>query len=138
MIPCNVTHQAPPSMEFSRQEYWSGLPFPSSGDLPNPGIEVMSSALQADSLPLNHQGSLQSVLACKNQPVVCLGKGPEKVLSPRGNPACRGAFGGRRKAVRDRLALQGAFPLDLGARPLCRRLRGRGCANCQRFLNVEL
>ena len=34
-----VTHQAPPSMEFSRQEYWSGLPFPSPGDLPDPGIE---------------------------------------------------------------------------------------------------
>ena len=38
------------SMEFSRQEYWSGLPFPSSGDLPHPGIEPMSPALQADSL----------------------------------------------------------------------------------------
>jgi len=38
-------------MEFSRQEYWSGLPFPSSGDLPNPGIEPRSPALQADSLP---------------------------------------------------------------------------------------
>ena len=39
------------SMEFSRQEYWSGLPFPSPGDLPNPGIEPRSPALQADSLP---------------------------------------------------------------------------------------
>ena len=37
--PWTVAHQAPPSMEFSRQEYWSGLPFPSPGDLPNPGIE---------------------------------------------------------------------------------------------------
>ena len=37
-------------MEFSRQEYWSGLPFPSPGDLPNPGIELMSPALEADSL----------------------------------------------------------------------------------------
>ena len=37
-------------MEFSRQEYWSGLPFPSPGDLPNPGIEPWSPALQADSL----------------------------------------------------------------------------------------
>ena len=38
-------------MEFSRQEYWSGLPFPSPGDLPNPGIEPGSLALQADALP---------------------------------------------------------------------------------------
>ena len=37
-----VVHQAPPSMEFPRQEYWSGLPLPSPGDLPNPGIEPMS------------------------------------------------------------------------------------------------
>ena len=37
-----VAHQAPLSMEFSRQEYWSGLPFPSAGDLPNPGIEPTS------------------------------------------------------------------------------------------------
>ena len=43
--------QAPPSMKFSRQEYWSGLPFPSPGDLPDPGIEPRSPALQADSLP---------------------------------------------------------------------------------------
>ena len=44
-------------MGFSRQEYWSGLPFPSPGDLPNPGTEPMSPALQADSLPLSHRGS---------------------------------------------------------------------------------
>ena len=42
--------QAPLSMGFSRQEYWSGLPFPSPGDLPDPGIEPMSHTLQADSL----------------------------------------------------------------------------------------
>ena len=46
-----VTHQAPLSMRFSRQEYWSGLPFPSPGDLPDPGIEPGSLAFQADSLP---------------------------------------------------------------------------------------
>ena len=46
-----VASQAPPSMGFSRQEYWSGLPFPSPGDLPNPRIEPGSPALQADSLP---------------------------------------------------------------------------------------
>ena len=46
-----VGHQAPLSMGFSRQEYWSGSPFPSPGDLPNPEIEPKSSALQADYLP---------------------------------------------------------------------------------------
>ena len=45
-----VAHQAPLSMEFPRQEYWSGLPFPSPGDLPDPGIEPSSLVLQADSL----------------------------------------------------------------------------------------
>ena len=43
-------------MGFSRQEYWSGLPFPSPGDLPNPGIETGSPALQADSLPSDPPG----------------------------------------------------------------------------------
>ena len=51
LIPWTVTHQAPLSVRFSRQEYWSGLPFASPGDLPNPGIEARSPALQADSLP---------------------------------------------------------------------------------------
>ena len=45
-------------MEFSRQEYWSGLPFPSPGDLPNPGIEPRSPALQANSLPSEPLGKL--------------------------------------------------------------------------------
>ena len=45
-----VTHQAPQAMGFSRQEYWSGLPFPSPGDLPDPGVKPMSPALQADAL----------------------------------------------------------------------------------------
>ena len=48
--PWTVAHQAPPSMGFSKQEYWSGLPCPSPGDLPDPGIEPRSPALQADSL----------------------------------------------------------------------------------------
>ena len=48
--PWTVAHQAPPSMGFSRQEYWSGLPFPSPGDLPNPGIKSRSPILQADTL----------------------------------------------------------------------------------------
>ena len=48
--PWTVAYQAPPSVEFSRQEYWSGLPFPSPGDLPDPGIEPGSPSLQADTL----------------------------------------------------------------------------------------
>ena len=50
VTPWTVAHQAPPSIEFSRQEYWSVLPFPSPGDLPNLGIEPRSPALQADTL----------------------------------------------------------------------------------------
>ena len=50
MTPWTVAHQAPPSMVFSRQEYWSGLPFPSPGDLPDLGIKPGSPALQADAL----------------------------------------------------------------------------------------
>ena len=46
----SVVYQAPPFMGFSRQEYWSGLPFPSPGDLPNSGIEPGSPTFQADTL----------------------------------------------------------------------------------------
>ena len=49
--PHRLAYQAPLSMEFPRQEYWSGLPFPSPGNLPHPGIELRSPALQVDSLP---------------------------------------------------------------------------------------
>ena len=58
--PWTAAHQAPLSMGFSRQEYWSGLPCPSPGDFSGPGTEPVSPAapaLQADSLPLSHQGS---------------------------------------------------------------------------------
>ena len=48
--PWTVAYQASPSMGLSRQEYWSGLPLPSPGDLPDPGIEPRSSTLQADAL----------------------------------------------------------------------------------------
>ena len=50
-FPQTVAHQVPLSMGFSRQEYWSGLPFPFPGDLPDPGIKPGSPTLQADSLP---------------------------------------------------------------------------------------
>ena len=57
LTPQTVTHQAPLSMGFPKQEYWNGMPFPSPGDLPNPEIEPTSPALQGDSTPLSHQGS---------------------------------------------------------------------------------
>ena len=54
--PWTVAYQASPSMGFSQQEYWSGLPFPSPGDLPNPRVEPRSPALQADALTSESPG----------------------------------------------------------------------------------
>ena len=56
VTPWTVAHQAPLSMGFSRQEYWSGLPWPPPGDLPNPGMEPGSPAWQMDSLPSEPPG----------------------------------------------------------------------------------
>ena len=64
VTPWTVAHQAPLSRGFSRQEYWSVLPGPLPGDLPNPGTEPASPvapALQVDSLPLSHQGNPYTV-----------------------------------------------------------------------------
>ena len=66
MTPWTVAHQAPLSMGFSRQKHWNGLPFPSPGDLPNPGIEPGSPALQADSSPSEPPGKPQWGLFCNN------------------------------------------------------------------------
>ena len=57
LTPWTVAYQAPLSTGFPRQEYWSGLPFSSPGDLSDPGIEPGFPRLQADSLPLSHLGS---------------------------------------------------------------------------------
>ena len=54
--PWTVAYHDPPSMGFSRQECWSGLPFPFPGDLPDPGIEPGSPTLQADALPSEPPG----------------------------------------------------------------------------------
>ena len=70
VTPWTTAHQAPLSMRFSRQGYWSGLPFPSPGDLPNPGIEPRSPALQADSLLTELQGKPSNSGAPQNK--VCL------------------------------------------------------------------
>ena len=57
VTPWTEACQAPLRMEFSRQKYWSGLPFPSPGDLPDPGTEPVSPTWQVDSLLLSHLGS---------------------------------------------------------------------------------
>ena len=59
--PWTAARQTPLPMGFPRQEYWGGLPFPSPGDLPNPGIKPASPALQADSLPTELPGKLHYV-----------------------------------------------------------------------------
>ena len=61
VTPWIVTHQASLSMEFSMQEYWVGLPFPSPGDLPDPGIEPRSPVLQADSFHVEPLGKPKSI-----------------------------------------------------------------------------
>ena len=57
-----VAHQTPLSMEFSRQEYWSGLPFPSPGNFPDPGIKSGSPVLQADSLSSESPGDINNII----------------------------------------------------------------------------
>ena len=62
MTPQTVAGKAPLSIAFSRQEYWSGLPFPSPGDLPGPVIKPRSPALEADSLPTELPGKESNFL----------------------------------------------------------------------------
>ena len=70
-------YQASPSMGFSRQKYWSGLPFPSPGDLPNPGIEPGSPALEADALTSEPPGKPKE---CLNYHVIVLISNAGKVM----------------------------------------------------------
>ena len=81
VTPPIAAYQAPLSVEFPRQEYWSGLVFPSPGDLRNPGIEPRSPALQADSLPTELPGNPYRNLG-NSVFLACLG------LSSRKNRAC--------------------------------------------------
>ena len=67
--PWTLAYQVSPSMELFRQEYWNGLPFPSPQDLPNPGMEPRSPALQADALPPEPPGKHCSV--AKSCPTLC-------------------------------------------------------------------
>ena len=70
--PWTVTYQAPPSMGFPRQEYWSALPFPSPGDLPDPRIKPWSPTLQADALPSEPQGKPYSHIYIHIYVCVCV------------------------------------------------------------------
>ena len=84
-----IAHQAPLSMEFSRQEYWSGLPCPFPRDLPNPGIKSGSLTLQADALPSEPPGQPDMMLRCRQVSVEsgCLGAwgtGRKKLSQRRG------------------------------------------------------
>ena len=60
--PWTVAHQAPPFMGLSRQEYWSGLPVPSPGDLPDPGVEPGSPTLRADAATTEPPGKFKGVV----------------------------------------------------------------------------
>ena len=83
--PWTIAHQAPPCMGFSRQEYWSGFPFPSPGDLPDPGIEPKSPALQADALPSEPPGKPQEVGALATSKFLIARRIPQRetVATPR-------------------------------------------------------
>ena len=72
--PWTVAHQAPPSMEFSRQEYWSELPFPSPGDLPDPGILPTSPAFQADALTSEPPGNPPYIMVGRLYVLLSLGQ----------------------------------------------------------------
>ena len=73
--PWTIAHQASLSMGFSRQEYWSGLPFPSPGGVPDPGIKPRSPALQVDSLHLSHSAAFSYIIqfssVAQSCPAVC-------------------------------------------------------------------
>ena len=98
MTPWAVASQAPPSMRFPRQEYWSGLPFLLPGDLPDPGIDPHLLHLlhwQADSLPLSYQGSLVVISYFipyyGNKGVGVL---PQRLSSDCNEPACNAGAAG--------------------------------------------
>ena len=100
-------------MGFSRQEYWSGLPFPSPGDLPNPGIEPESSAVQADSLPLSHLGREQSyAIICMTYGKIHIFSLVSSVLSKPSVKFCRLFEPG----ISGALTLSGKNPYQLGAK----------------------
>ena len=91
MTPWTVAYQVPPSMGFSRQEYWSGLPFPSPGDLPDPGIEPGSLALQTDALPSEPPGKLRKIMVLYSAPKI--GAVKAQIAESGGGAGTAGFFG---------------------------------------------
>ena len=102
--PWTVAYQAPPSMGFSRQECWGGLPFPSPGDLPDPGIEPWSPTLQADVLPSEPPGKPSEVRVSQSCPTLC-----DPMDSPWNSPI-------QNTGVGNCSVLQGIFPTQ-GSNP---------------------
>ena len=82
VTPWTVACQAPLSMGFSRQEYWSGLPFPSPGDLPNSGIKPRSPALQTDALP--SEPPEKPIDGQKNYQIISKGIGQGDIIKDSG------------------------------------------------------
>ena len=79
--------QAPLSMEFSGKEYWSGLPFPSLGNLPDLEIEPRSPVLKADSLPTEFSGKTNQLYSNKNKNQLYSNKNVKKKKKVKGKPA---------------------------------------------------
>ena len=88
--PWTIDLQAPLSTRYFRQEYWNGLPFPSEGDLPNPGIKPRSPALQADSLPSEPPG--KPLVKCQSK-----SETPPAYFSQRSDPSLRSGHSLMRK-----------------------------------------
>ena len=91
----SVAHQAPLSMGFPIQEYWSGLPYPFLGNLPSPGIEPLSPALLADSLPLSHQGSPRNPSAPTQISLLC----PKLIFPPASRPLALSDLGSQTQVI---------------------------------------
>ena len=131
--PWTVAHQAPLSMGFSRQESWSGLPFPSPGDLPNRGIEPRSPALQADFLLSELQGKpLQ-----KSHSIMSSSLWPHRLYSSWNSP-------GQNTGLGNLSLLQGIFPSQGSnpSLPYCRRilyqLSHKGSPSSCEHINLEV
>ena len=130
MTPWTAARQAPLSMGFSRQGYWSGLPFPSLGDLPDPGIKPRSPVLQADSLPAEPQGKPKSMcciyfcavpcLVAQSCPTLCNPTDCSSLVS-----SVHGDSPGKDTGVGCHALLQGIFPTQ-GSNP--------GLLHCRQIL----
>ena len=128
MIPQTVAHhQAPPSIEFPRQEYWSGLPLPSSGGLPDPGMEPWSPALQADSLPSEPEKLLFSLCCLCSVAQSCLTLCNSVDSNPPGS-SVHGDSPGKTTGVGCHAFLQGIFATQ-GSNP--------GLPHCRQILPSE-